>query len=189
MIQLWNSYKQREVKTHLAFCLKKKKEYKMHTRNPLLTNVLWADFELISRAPLGLHWPSGSSQLTDILLTINICLQIYAPSMPDIKKFKMMGPDTDYLCCTCQIWSHCPVCVDERPKLAEGSKSNSRSNWGDCQSKAELTQSQEKPIRFTSRRREREHSGYVRPFNRADRDTRSNKQTESCMTLYVLGNV
>lgn len=140
----------------LSFLSEKKKKYKTHTRNPLLTNALWADFELISRAPLGLHWPSGGSQLTDILLTINICLQIYAPSMPDIKKFKMMGPDTDYLCCTCQIWSHCPVCVDERPKLAEGSKSNSRSNWGDCQSKAELTQSQEKPIRFTSRRRERE---------------------------------
>ena len=72
------------------------------------------------------------------------------------KKFKMMDLVVYYLCCTCQMWSRRPMFVDERPTLAEGSKSNSCSNWGDCQSKAELTHShRKKPIRSTSRQRGR----------------------------------
>lgn len=102
---------------------------------------------------------------------LTVFKKIYALSLPAVKKkFKMMDLVIYYLFCTCQMWSRRPVFVDERPTPAEGSKSNSCSNWRDCQSKAELTQSQEKPIRSTSR--QTEGAGYVCPFNKADRQAR-----------------
>lgn len=114
-----------------------------------------------------LQCSSDISQLTDILPTLNYFPLDLFLVIARHKKFKMMDLAVYYLCCTCQMWSCRPVFVDERLTLAAESKSNSCSNWGDCQSKAELTQSQEKPIRSTPRYIEQ--AGYDCPFNKTNK--------------------
>lgn len=128
--------------------------------------------------------PQTSLSLLTSFKHLTIFFRIYALSLPEIQSLKMMDLVIYYLCCTCQMWSHCPVFVDERPTLAGVSKSNSCSNWGDCQSKAELTESQEKPIRSPSR--QKAPTGYVCTFNKADRQPhRANKHVNKCIQTHI----
>ena len=122
-----------------------------------------------------------SPQLTYIPQTLNCFPRDLCLVVARHEKFKVMDLATYYLGLACQIWSRQPVFVDERPMLAGGSKSNSCSNWGVCQSKAELTQSPwKKPIRSTSRRRE--CPGYACPFNTADRQVH---KANKCVSEHV----